>query len=527
MRMPKQVNADKWSKRFMRHGVTMTACFIAMTASAARAEPQYLPTPLEIALPNEREILTSLLTKSENLTDQKEILKTLDEALGKLPQPTKLRGFVQFLRAGSLAALNDEPKAISAIEESIRLLPSYSAPLLTAAFIYGYSDRPGLGVDYFLRASSEDPDTVRTTPDYEVDSLRLRMRVANDERRLRALSNRLIEIDWTGSNLESGSSLAKDVIKLRLKDGDVAGARALVPRLLTPAHSRDLLIDNSNREIWPNIEAWTGAKLEQQWAIYLNEARKRWMATKDSAAVGTYLKALLAAGHDDTIIVEILPLFDRADKEADYDLIFLVSGVAQALARKGRWQDVDALFGRAQKIWPLGEQANALNVAANRGSHLLVQGRFSDALAQLDAAIADAYRWGAQVNADALSGMHQGRACTLHALGRDAEAGISVALAKLHADATKMANLQLCMGDAGAARQTLIAGLKKESDRESVLIFVQRPDERVAGSDYARQMKAKMDALRKDPKLLAAVAKYGRILPYQFRDGAPSDPARR
>ena len=53
--------------------------------------------------------------------------------------------------------------------------------------------------------------------------------------------------------------------------------------------------------------------------------------------------------------------------------------------------------------WPLGSQANALNVSANHSILLLNRGRANDALQMMDANLADARKWGPEVSAGALA----------------------------------------------------------------------------------------------------------------------------
>jgi hypothetical protein len=50
------------------------------------------------------------------------------------------------------------------------------------------------------------------------------------------------------------------------------------------------------------------------------------------------------------VIKDALPILSRKiDPETDYDLILVVRDVAHALAYKGRWSEVDAVFQQAQK----------------------------------------------------------------------------------------------------------------------------------------------------------------------------------
>jgi tetratricopeptide (TPR) repeat protein len=504
----------------------MSVALLAMALVAPAARAELLPSPEAMVLPSEQPAFNDMMSQltSRDELDSKSLLAALDVALAKLREPTKLRGFIQFSRSSALLEQDRTAEALDAIEESIRLLPNYSGPLIVAAWAYSYSDRPGVGADFLLRASHQDPSAVRELDDYEVTNLLKRLRIVGDERRVRAVSDRLLEIGWLGTRLSSRSSLALESIKRRVAEGDVAGARTLVPKLLIPGHSMILLASNAYKDVWPDVEQWAGPKLERQWKIYLSEARSRWTASKSHDALADYSEALIAAGHDSTVIRDILPLLSgKLDKEEDYDLIFKVSSVAGALARGGRWSDIDALYAHVEKIWPLGLDANALNVAGNHAKWLLYRGSFREALAKMDATIEDARRRGAEVNSDALGVMHQYRGCMLHELGRDGETALPVALASGSLRPSSRAWMYLCVGKPEAARNILIEALGQPDFRDEAIGFVQKTAESPIQSPYGLKMAARVSALQRDPTLLAEIHKHGRVLPYSLREGAPAE----
>jgi tetratricopeptide (TPR) repeat protein len=493
------------------------------TASRVESGPyaKFLPPIEDVALPAERPALNDFATGiARSAADPTALLEAGDKALAKLPAPTKFRGLVQLMRAGALSALNRQLDALDAVQESVRLLPEYSAPLIGASSIYAYLNRPGEGADYLVRAIDIDPQTVRTVDDYEIGNLMLRLKGVRDERRIRMVSDRLLEIGWLGTRLGSRSGLAVEAIKRRANQADLDGARALVPKLLVPNHSYSLLMDNQYQALWPDIETWAGSKLERQWTIYLTEARARWATSKSAQSSQDYLSALIAARHYKTAVRDLLPLFEKPDRLQDYDLIFAVNSMAETLARLDRWKDADAQFAHAQTVWPIKEQANALNIAANYARFLLFEGRSEEGLTRMNEALAEARRWGPVVNLNAVAAMHHYRACMLHQLGRDAEAGASMAAAVAGESPTSVASLHLCLGDAQAAKKALIAGLENEELRDEIIGFVQLPSDDPLPSDYARAMRARMDALRTDPDLLKAIAKYGRVVPWAENAGA-------
>lgn len=508
-------------QQMMRRALAAIALASAALA-AAPAAAQFLPDPAEAAMPAERQLLDetlALLMKPRQTPD--EVLAALDPALARLNRPTAARGLVQYLRARALSARNRDPAAREAIDESIRLLPGYSGPLLGGAEIYAYLDLPATAADYLVRASELDPETVRGVDEYEIDNILRRLRAQREERRIRLLSERLLEIGWLGRGVEQRSRLALEAIEARVEEGDVAGARTLVTKLLLPQHSRTLLMQNRYRELWPDIERWGGSKLERQWSIYLREAREKWQSSREPARAREYVRALEAAGHHNTLIREMLPLFSSIDPREDYELMFVAPPLAVALAGQGRWDEAEKLFEDAAEAWPLGRDANALNIAANRASHLFHRGRTAAGLAAMDSAIADARRWKGQVNADALATMHHYRACMLHKMGRGGDAALSRAMALRVLGPAAVAGLYLCLDQPEYARQALIAALEQEDLRDEVIGFVQKSSSQPMQSDYGRWLHDRYEALRSDPKLIAEVLKYGRILPFSLSEGAP------
>lgn len=484
-----------------------------------------LPDPETLPLPGERKLLDSLLTKmtSGEVSDAGAAMPHLDGTLDKLNEPTKLRGFVQYIRAGALHELSREGEAIEAIEESIRLLPSYSGPLLAAASIYAFNNQPQIGADYLLRASRIDPVSVRSFDDYEIDNVLRRLAVVRDERRVRALSDRLLEINWVGRRLGNQSTLAVSAIERRISEGDVAGARALIPKLLVPEHSASLLMERAYSELWREVERWAGARFEKQWPLYLAEARERWLASRDVLALSDYVTALASAGHDKTIIRDVLPVFSRRlSPRQDHELLFVAAPAARALAREGRWKEADKLYESVLRVWPLGSHANALNAAANRARHLLFADQPQKALDLMDASIADARKWGS-INLDAMAAMHHYRACMLHELGRASEAASSIGYAVRVETPSAVAYLQLCMGNKAAARTALLNGLKYEQTRDDVIEFMQLPGARPMPSAYGQRLHAASEELRRDPELMKAIEPYGRILPFAINAAAPAE----
>lgn len=502
----------------------ITFAATTLTPSAALAVP--LPKPEDVAGPAERPLLSRLSSALEQ--DRKAAIAPLDALLAQLPQPTQFRGLVQFLRAGLLFQDNQSKDALDAISESIRLLPSYSAPLLVAAQVNAYGDRPDQAADYLLRASQIDPEIVNAFDDYDMFALLIRLGEFNYTRHRSALSERLLAIGWTGGTSKTISAMAFFALEDRIGRGDVTGASAMVPKLVSPQQFERLLTEKKFEPLRGLVDSWAGPRLEKQWPIFLQQAKSGWEASKDPKLGLAYLNALILAGHDRTAISTFLPLFsNKIDPIEDGDLIFMISPLAGALARRGRWEEAWKLFDRGQEVWLPDYSANTINIRANRGRLLYSKGEFEKSAHEMEEALKLAEKWAGQVNVGALTGIQLYRACALQQLGRSDEGVTSSALvaSRKALDPIPFVTLQLCRNDLEGARLTLERALEKDATRGAVLSFLQPDDVETYDSDFARVMLKRKLALKSDKRLLAAARKYGRVATEPLGAGAPSEMA--
>jgi hypothetical protein len=503
----------------------MVALLLALCAGTAAA--QSLPEPHRVALPEEQaelRALTELMSRSDEAPQQ--TLASLDALLARLRQPSRLRGIVQYLRAAAMFAMDDEPAAQEPIAESIRLLPEHSAPLLLAVDIHAFSDQPAAAADYLLRAAELDPATVRVYPPYELSNLLLRLRGRSEHRRLGLVGERLLAIGWT-SDLVLRSKLARGAIEMRVAAGEIEPATALVTRLLDPADAHALLIQRRYEPLWKDIETWAGARLERLWPPFLEEARARWRASSDPELAADYSAALVAAGHWDTLIREMLPLFSGPlDPARDEGLVFVPARLAEALARRGRSAEIDPMFERALAVWPMGSFANALNLSGNRAVHQLYRGELDAAIRGFDATLGDAARWRGQVSETAFAMIHFHRACALHEANRSDEAIASRAIAARGVRLREAVKLELCFGNAAAAQRLVRTALEGERASEALELLQPENEPGLPGA-LPRRIDAGLKALRADPGLRAAASRVGRILPFALNAAAPPEaPAR-
>lgn len=514
----------KAARRFgLRASAGCVSALLAIATAVSPVQAKFIPD-IE-AQPRElREVLERASARlfDTDVTNDGAAIVELDSQLAKLREPSAARGVVQLLRA--MALREDPARAVAAVEESVVLLPDYSGPLFIGSSIFAYTDQAAKAADYLLGAARIDPQLLARIAEYDVSNLVVRLAAQGERARLARLSERLLEVGWVGERVGTRSLLAAAAVEGLAASGETQRARQLITQIVVPRQARKLLIDKRYEALWPDIQRWAGDKLEKIWPLYLRQVRARWETQRSDVAALEYFEALSTAAHDATILWEIAPLLSGPiDAKKNPQFVFLVSQVARVLARQGRWTEVDALFERADKAWPLGSDANALNISANRARYLAYAGRMPEALRLMDATLADATKRGGEVNRDALAGMHVARACMLSELGRVGEAASSFELVQKQGTPMQVAAVNLCFDRQDAAIAVLLRGLDRPEWRGSILLFAQPEDEEAIPTEFARKERGRDDRLRSDPRLLERIQQYGRVLPWRLKDGAPAE----
>lgn len=511
------------------HRLLFFALILSSAGLATGAGARPLPRPEAVARPDEKAVLASLkLVAILPEGNPAAALEKYDVALRALPRPTPLRGLVQLTRAQILDGLRRTDEARAAAAESIRLLPGTAEPLLIASVIDAYGENIGAAADFLLRASEADVGTANLIDDYEMNNILGRLTEAHDRARLAAVSARFLLTGWSLGRPATVSSMAINVIRARTEEGRVAEAAPFVHRIYDPDDLVPLYTERRYEPLWPAVEAWAGRRFEKLWPPYLDQSRRAWElnATLDTARA--YSGALAAARHDRTAVATFLPLFDHdLDPERDDLLQFVSLYLASALARLGRWDEAYGLLDKGEHAWPMDKTASGVAFPANRGRLLYQQGRFAEAVAELDGALAGSARWGAEVNATAISSVNFYRACALEQLGRGKEdhSSSDVLTRERAVYPVRYAGWRLCADDLAGARQALLDGLRDPRTREAVIRELQPSREADFPSEMARTMHRRWLQLRTDRALVAAVGPYARILAEPANASAPPDNA--
>jgi tetratricopeptide (TPR) repeat protein len=512
-------------------GIRLAFFLLLAAAPAVAAEPaaaRPLP-PVEAlaATPAERALLPRFmaLASPAGAAQMDERLRAADALLAELPRPTALRGAVQLVRSNFLAAAGRDDEAIAAALEAIRLLPGYSAPHVNAGMIESYRDRPRQAVDHLIAGGAIDLEPIAGLSAFDVDSLVRRLDQQKEREPLARLAELLARAGWRKAP-DTVARLAMARIETRLDSGDRSGAASLVAEVVTPEAFARILTERKFAPVRPAALALAGPRLEKLWPRYLAVAQSEWQSNAHDRVRRVYADALVAAGHDRSLIATFAPMFAGRIDPDDHSFLFAAVPVARAYARLGQWQRGYTLLDRVAAAFANRDVANRLNVDAARAMLLEQEGRLDEAAAAFAALIADSRRWAAEVGEHNLTAMHSHLACVLEQQGRGAQAAESWSFLRRRGaiDPVPLADALLCRDDLEGAREVLAGALAGEATRDAALDALQPASRGPYPSDHSRRDWQRWERLRSDPQMRAAAGRHAELLTERLNATAPPDP---
>ncbi|MGZ8285120.1 MAG: hypothetical protein ACXWUZ_05630 [Allosphingosinicella sp.] len=509
-----------------RHVLACAALAVAAPAAAVPLPPveAVARTPEERALLGRLMAITAPGAMRGDAADLPARVAAIDALLAELPRPTLLRGIAQLARADMLGYVGRDEEATEAALEAIRLLPGYSVPHYVAASVETYRDRPREALDHYIAAAAIDPKAMASLSETNVHSLVGRLDQQRESARVAQFGDLLARAGWKGAP-DTASALAFARLKARLRAGDTEAAVWLVAEVVVPGTLSDLLTDGRFAPVRATALAQAGPRLEKAWPRYLASAQSQWQAEAHERVRRLYADALVAAGHDRSLIATFGPLFEKPIDPADDSFLFAAVPVARAHARLGQWQRGYALLDKVAAAFD-EDLTNRLNVTAARAQLLQEEGRLEEAVAAFDSLIAESRKRAGEVGARNLAIMHGGRACLLDELGRGADASDSWRFVREREriDPRPLVEALLCRDDLAGARKVIVAALERENIRGTALDMAQPPTRGPFPSDYSRRRAERWERLRADPELRAAASRYGELRSEPVNAAAPPDP---
>lgn len=320
--------------------------------------------------------------------------------------------------------------------------------------------------------------------------------------------------DRLDPNLRGGT--ASNLIGLKADAGTLTEADAgLADLLMSPVSFSTMLAIRSYSALWPKLEerATDGMAKIIEADVQLKTARYREQPDNNDrlAELG---HALLQAGRN----AELIALTERfREKNADYARLgsegaWLINYTATALLAEGRTAEGLAALQKLASLDP-AKYPWVVNFAINYALALGEDQQHATALKALDRAQTVADRHG---SAYARALVAAQRACSLHALGRDKEAGVQLALLEtLRPDAPVAAvEYAMCSGRDDLAIAWSLQALADEKLRRQIVEALQPAYMEIKPTSVTDPEPYLL--LAKSPELASEFEKVARVVPERF-----------
>lgn len=490
---------------------------VMLAVAAPSAAQRNLPPPADAS---ERALLPEV---GDVLGGGRPDMRRLDALLTRLPRPTPLRGLVQLARAMLIGQSNDYAGAVPLAEEALRLLPDQPQPKLLLAELLTFTGAPQRAADLWLAASQQAPEIAREGDAYSISALIGRLTDLGDATRARIVAARMGEIGMVRLLAPDRTDAAMAQVKLLAEKGDWDGARRGLADVARPNALKTLLVDDRYRSLWPAIEAQGGADLEPAQRRWFTAVRDEWQRDRNAETAVNYARLLASVDEYATVVSLFAPMFAGQKLELDDPQIwFLAPVVARATAETGRPADARALLERLNAARD-ADQTMRLNASGNLANLSYLTQHWDEVVSETATWLRIAKELGPAVNSSAVLQVSSLRACALIKLGRTEDAAPLVGniLLAQRASPQPAMTLFLCQGDLNRLRTLMIARLADKDGRSWALSVVQPggASGKLPQEVAERQM---LDQLRRDPAVMTAAAKVGRILPRPFASSLPS-----
>lgn len=315
-------------------------------------------------------------------------------------------------------------------------------------------------------------------------------------------------------DLRGGAAI--NLLSVKASNGTLKSEDAKLVDLLGNASAyATMLAERRYEPIWPYMEERAGDGLARIIEVDLTLNTARFEADPESGERLSDLGyALLQAGK----ISELIDLTARFNaKEADYSTLdeegaWVVNYMANALMADGRAEEGLAALGKLAALDP-AQYPWVVNYVINHGIALAGDGQHEAALKALDRAQPVAEKYGSPYARALVTGQ---RACSLHKLGRSAEAAQHLTLLEqMRPDApSAVIGFAMCAGRDDLAIAWSLAALANDVSAGSTINELQP----AYMSDSPRVTTAQEPylLLAKSPELTAAFEKVARVVPERF-----------
>lgn len=308
-----------------------------------------------------------------------------------------------------------------------------------------------------------------------------------------------------------------DLTRLHAQAGRSEDARAALDRIFDPKAILEAMIDRRYADLWPILDGRGIADAESLYRRDLDYAKERLAAHPKSLAVLYQYFGALRQAEEFTAARHVAQDYFRHSGEYDAEdalerrrisLAFL-EGMAAIARAEGRWDEaldlMRSLAGLSADAFP-----SLVNQKIDLAIYLLEARRYEEALAAA-----------ARINPDRARKygnffIRMVEACSHAFLGDDEAAGAAAApvLAEPTANPGAAELIALCLDDAEEVVRVFLVLLDDPDSRSDALLTLALHQPEDDGIALLVALRRRLDAIRDDPRLVAARRHYGRELPF-------------
>ena len=489
-----------------------------MYVNVSRAVPS-LSRQLELTTPLDRETESAIMLVLAQIARKEHVqaLTSLNTLVGANEEPTKVRGYLQLLRAMVLVQLGRQRAAMEPFDEAFELYePTEPDGYFRYIGILAGEREDARVVQMITRLLEHHPAAV---DNFNTDwvsrfarNLRQSELTTENDTLVVAIARALHETQ--AKKLDDFRWIFVPATEILSRKGDVSEASEYLPYVKDPEVLAKLLSNRETKVIWDAIEDDAGAGLSNAISRYVSDTRDAARAAPDDFdSLTRHLEALRMAGQFQEAVDFADPVIQKWPQieAVGEDAYWFVNEYAYTLSYGGFPERAHALMDRLVAMG-IAENSPLISMAINRAQLLLHWGDFEavlqaiDEIESLGSSVASDYGW---------MWIYEAKACALHQLNRTEEAKTIVTDSIMPIAGENPAahtKTLLCLDEMDEAADIIIGRLKDDAKRGNVILsFIEVADPK-AMPPFLAELRDRADQVRARPKVREEFDKVGRVV---------------
>lgn len=408
--------------------------------------------------------------------------------------------------------LDHDEEALADMDKAVEMSEDKGAELYFRALILKDLDRNEEAVRDVIRLAREYPDMLENLDTRHAWDLEEWLEDQDKKDQLFDYLYALEQANYSGPKLdEFPDGLRKELVLLYLERDEINKAVVQAYKIESPYITMEMLIDNRFEPLWGKYVFTSHADLGKLVEKTLDEYRTKMEDNPyDPKYVHWYVDTLREAGHDKEAVEvskEALKNWSRFENTEEDDKLWVLNMLAYAYIEMGENKKGYKAFDEIMEV-SLDENGSAISQVINYSLALLDAGEFKRALKIVEDT-------GMEYSSDYGDMFFLGvKACALHELGREEEAETIADEMKerWEENSSTVQVALLCLERYEDSVEVFLARLEDENERGSLLAAIQNFAPGKDDRPYRDELLMRYQRVLNDPRVTAAIGKYGRII---------------